>query len=126
MFLKNFDIISPEITLYYKGETNHPSIIAGALTILSCLIALVFVIINLIDCINKKNPIAYFFNRYIEDIGSYYINSTSLFNYIHLVKVYPREFIDIDFNKIEIIGLNTTLENFAISNFNLEKYHHWI
>jgi len=126
MFLKKFDIISPEITLYYKGETNHPSIISGVITIISCLVVLVFSIIYLVDCLNKKNPTAYFFNRYIEDIGDYYINSTSLFSYIQLIKSHPRVPIDIDFNKVEIIGFNASLESFIRSNYNLDNYYHWI
>ena len=126
MFLKKFDIISPEITLYYKGETNHPSIISGVITIISCLVVLVFGIINLVDCLNKRKPTAYFFNRYIEDIGDYYINSTSLFSYIQLIKYYPRVPIDLDFNKVEIIGLNVSLQTFINSNYNLEAFHHWI
>jgi len=124
MFLKSFDIISPEITLYYKGETNHPSIISGLLTIISFLVVLVFGIISFLDCVNKKNPTAYFFNRYIEDIGEYYINSTSLFNYIQLIKPNPRGPIDIEFNKIEIIGINQTIQTFINTNYNLENYHH--
>ena len=126
MFLKKFDIISPEITLYYKGETNHPSIISGIITIISCLIVLIFGMFYLVICLNKKNPTAYFFNRYIEDIGDYYINSTSLFSYIQLFKSYPRVSIDIDFNKIEIIGFNASLESFIRSNYNLDRYYHWI
>ena len=126
MFLKSFDIISPEITLYYKGKINHPSIISGLLTIISCLIVLSFSVNNLINCLEKKNPTAYFFNRYEEDIGEYYINSTSLFNYIQLIKQYPREPIDIDFNKIEIIGLNQSIYTFIKNKYNLENYYHWI
>ena len=126
MFLKKFDIISPQITLYYKGETNHPSIISGVITIISCIIVLIFGIINLVDCLNKKKPTAYFFNRYIEDIGDYYINSTSLFSYIQLFKSYPRVSIDIDFNKVEIIGINVSLQAFVGSNYNLERFDHWI
>jgi len=126
MFLKKFDIISPEITLYYRGETNHPSIISGIITIISCLVVLIFGIFYLVICLNKKNPTAYFFNRYIEDIGDYYINSTSLFSYFQLFKSYPRVSIDIDFNKIEIIGFNASLESFIRSNYNLDRYYHWI
>ena len=78
-------MISPEITLYYKGKANHPSIISGTITIISCLTTFTFGIINLVNCLSRKNLRAYFFNRYIGDIGDYYINSTSLFNYIQLI-----------------------------------------
>ena len=74
----------------------------------------------------QKKPTAYFFNRYIEDIGDYYINSTSLFSYIQLFKSYPRVSIDIDFNKVEIIGINFSLQAFINSNYNLERFDHWI
>ena len=126
MFLKDLDFISPEITLYYKGKTNHPSIISGVIAIISCLVVLIFGIINFVDCLNKKNPSTYFFNRYIEDIGEYYINSTSLFNYIQLINSRPRVSLNIDFNKVEIIGINRTLEHFINSNYNLGNYYHWI
>ena len=84
MFLKSFDIISPTITLYYKGDTSHPSIISGVISIIACVIILILGIIDLTNYLKKKNPTAHFFNRYVKDIGDFYINETSLFNYIQL------------------------------------------
>ena len=125
MFLKNFDLISPKITLYYKGEKNHTSIISGVITIICCLITLVLGIIDLVNCVKMKNPTAYFFNRFVEDIGDFYINKTSLFNYIQLINMRSREPVDIDYTKIEIIGINISLDTVINKNFNLENFHHW-
>ena len=125
MFLKNLDIISPKITLYYKGEKTHNSRISGIITIIGSVIILVLCIIDLVNCFKKKNPTAYFFNRYVEDVGDFYINETSLFNYFQLVNKRSREPIDIDFNKIEIVGINISLDTVIDNNFNLENFHHW-
>ena len=51
MFLKNFDFLSPPITLYYKGENSHSSIFAGILTIIVYLICLTFGIVYAIQFI---------------------------------------------------------------------------
>ena len=125
MFLKTFDIISPKVTLYYKGEKSHTSIISGIITIIGCFIILILGIIDFVNCLKKKNPTAYYFNRYIEDIGDFYINKTSLFNYIQLINMRSREPVDIDYDKIEIIGINVSLDTVITKNYNLEKFYHW-
>ena len=125
MFLKSFDIISPTITLYYKGDTSHPSIISGVISIIACVIILILGIIDLTNCLKKNKLTAYFFNRYVEDIGDFYINETSLFNYIQLIGMRSRQPVDIDYNKIEIIGINISLETVISKNYNLESFYHW-
>ena len=34
MFFKQFDLISPDITLYFKGQEKHSSIISGIISLL--------------------------------------------------------------------------------------------
>ena len=36
-----------------------------------------------------------------------------------------REPVDIDYTKIEIIGINISLDTVINKNFNLENFHHW-
>ena len=71
MFLKKLDMISPPITLYFKGADSHVSIYSGILTIMAYIIILVAAIYYVLEFINRKNPKAYFFTRYIEDEGSF-------------------------------------------------------
>ena len=75
--LEFFDLLSPEITLYYKGKLSHSSNISGILTIISIIITLIFTIIFLED-LKRKNPSAFYYNRYIEDIKPIPYNSSGL------------------------------------------------
>ena len=77
MFIKKLDMLSPPITLYYKGENNHSSIFSGILTVISYAIILAAGIYYALEFINKDNPTAYFYNRYMEDVGTFPINASS-------------------------------------------------
>ena len=72
--LKKLDCLSPPITLYYKGENQHSSILSGILSLLYIASLLATAIYYLRKYINKDNPQAYFFNRYIEDAGNFPLN----------------------------------------------------
>lgn len=82
-FIKKLDILSPPITLYYEGKEKHSSIPSSILSVLATIIVFIFGIIFILECINKEKPVAYFFNHYVENIGSFPLNSSSLFHYIH-------------------------------------------
>ena len=82
MILKKLDWLSPPITLYFKGEGEHSSIFSGILSIIAYILVFVAGIFYFYEYINRKNPKAYFFNRYIEDAGSFPLNSSSMFNFI--------------------------------------------
>ena len=71
MFLKQLDMLSPKITLYYKRKNKHASIISGILTLITFAGILGFILPFIIRFINRENPIAYFFNRYVDDIGTF-------------------------------------------------------
>ena len=80
MIIRKFDFLSPKITLYFKGNYKHSSISSGIITILSYLIILVCIIYYTLDFIDRGNPTIYFFNRYVEDTGTFGLNSSSLFH----------------------------------------------
>ena len=61
MFFKKFDMLSPPITLYFKGDNTHPSIFSGILSIIAYAIILSFGIYYALEFINKENPTAFFF-----------------------------------------------------------------
>ena len=123
MFLRATDMLSPKITLYYKQKNTHNSIISGILTIIAYVLILVYAFIFTIKYINKENPSAYYFNRYVEDVGNFSFKSSHFFNYLQLLNSGNTETIDIDFTKIEIIGINTTLETFFE---NKENFSFWV
>ena len=125
MFIKKLDILSPPITLYYKGENGHSSIFSGILSFIVYAIVFAASIYYFLDFINKENPSAYFFNRYIEDAGTFPINSSSMFNFIQIYRTDNNEPIPTDFNKIEIIAVDITIDNY-VNNTDLSQYNHWL
>ena len=125
MFFKKFDIISPPITLYFKGDSMHSSIFSGILTIVVYLIIFAFGIYYALEFIQKTNPTAFFFNRYIEDAGEFPLNSSSMFHYINFRNTENQISEPIDFDMIRIIGI----EEITINNYpfiDLKKTPHWL
>ena len=118
-------MLSPKITLYYKQKNTHASAISGILTIISYSIIISFSIIYFIGYISKDNPTAFFFNRYIDDIGTFSFSENYFFNYVKFINVRNRKEIQIDFDKIEIIGINTTINDY-LNNENEDNQSHWI
>lgn len=125
MFLKKFDTISPHITLYFKGNNIHSSILSGILTIEMYIIIFVFGVYYALEFIHKKNPSAFFFNRYIEDAGLFPLNSSSMFHYINLRRTIDSSISEIDFDMIRIIGIeDVTIDNYP--SIDLKNTRHWL
>lgn len=120
MFIKKFDFLSPPITLFFKGEAIHSTIFSALLSIVSYAIVIAFFFYYALEFINKENPTAYFFNRYIEDAGIFPVNASSMFGFVQMMdskEILPKE---TDFDAIRIIGLDRiTIDNYMANN-NLE------
>ena len=54
MILKEIDILSPEITLFYNGSLSHSSRISGILTIIACAILVLCASYYFKDILNKS------------------------------------------------------------------------
>ncbi len=87
-----------------------------------------FGVFYFVQYIKKSNPNFYFYNRYIEDAGTYPLSYESLFHYIifqdsddgvkyHNVKINPDE--------VNIIGLDVAIPSYE-EDENLEHYNHWL
>ena len=126
MLIKKFDFLSPPITLYFKGENVHSSIFSGILSIICYSIVIVFCIIYALDFVNRENPTAYFFNRYIKNAGEFPINASSLFNYVQMMN--SKELIPkhVDFDSIRIFGLERVGVDDYMEDNDLEHYNHWL
>ena len=126
MIFKKIDMLSPPITLFFKGDNSHSSIFSGILTIVAYIIIVIFGVYYSLDFIQKKNPSVFFFDRYIEDSGEFTLNSSSIFHYIELrYSLNPNIVSSLDFDMIRIIGLESiTIDNYPITN--LENTPHWL
>ena len=121
MIIRNLDFLSPKITLYFKGKYKHSSIFSGLITILSYSVILACIIYYTLDFIDRSNPTIYFFNRYVEDAGVYYLNESSLFHYINLISTTRDRSTVYDFNSIRIYGIQIILE--AYLNINIDFFN---
>ena len=125
MILKQCDLLSPPITLHFKGYSIHPTIFSGILTIATYLIIFASMIYYSINYIYKVNPHIYFYTRYIENAGIFPFNSSSLFHFIKLTNSIDSEEQIIDYKSIRIFGFESIVDNY-ISNNNLSSYDHWL
>ena len=89
MFHHNIDFLSPQITLYHKGLLYHSSIISGILSILFCIIFIIFTVSYLTKLWNRESDTQKMntFNGFIENASEYIINSSSFFNFINSNKI---------------------------------------
>ena len=100
MFLNNFDMLSPPITLYYDEKSQHTSIFSGLLSIVVFIIVFIAAIYYFLIFIERSSPKAYFFNKYIADAGSFPVNASSMFNFIQLTDKVSNEVIPFDFGHL--------------------------
>ncbi len=128
MFLiKKFDLLSPPITLFFKGEPQHPSIPSVILSIISYSLVLVATIYYFLGFINKDSPKAYFFTRYIEDAGYFPVNASSMFNYIQFIDKYDNTKLGFDFSVLRAVGVNSIYYDQYMNNPEaIETENHWI
>ena len=120
--LKQLDTLSPQITLFYKGFDRHSSSISGILSILTYSTIIILGIIFSLDFLLKRNPRAYFYNRFIYDVGIFSFNNSGLFHFILGGEINNISYDDRAFN---VIGVNKAT-SFTNEKRNITLYDHWI
>ena len=127
MFIKKCDFISPTITLYFKGSSSHVSIYSGILSIITIIIIIIATIYYLLEFIRRNSPKAYFFTRYVEDAGTFPLNSTQMFHFIQLTDPVSNQKIPLDFKAFRIIGFDDVYADDYMNNAEIVKTKdHWI
>jgi len=125
--LKKVDMISPPVTLFFRGEDKHSSIFAGILTIIVYIAIFALAIYYFLGFINKTNPTAYFFDRFQDDAGIFPLNASSIFHYIGLENLNVEGTEPIDFDMVRIVGFkNVIIDNYAAGDVDLETIPHWL
>ena len=127
MFLKKLDWISPPITLYFKGEGAHVSIYSGILSIVAYVITFAATIYYALGFINRESPKAYFFNRYVEDAGTFPVNATQMFHFFQLSDPNTNKKVPLDFSAFRIVGFDNAYSDDYMKNKEIvTEKDHWI
>ena len=127
MFFKKIDMLSPYITLYFKGGKRHSSKFSGILSIIAYIFVVIAGIYYILDFISKQNPKAYFYNRYVDNAGDFPLNSSSMFNFIQIYDISTNEAIPFDYSKIRVIGTDEVLSNEYMNDPNIiVNKNHWL
>ena len=127
MFLKKFDWISPPITLFFKGEGSHVSIYSGLLSIVAYVIVVAATIFYALQFINRESPKAYFFTRYVEDAGTFPLNSTQMFNFIQVSDPQSNQKVPLDFEAFRIVGFDDAYSDDYMKDPSIVKIkNHWV
>lgn len=113
------DYISPQITLFYQKRDRHVHSISGFLTIVSYALLASFSGYFISLLLNRKDPTAYFFNKFVDDVGTFPLNSSSMFHYITVGNV------KIDFKAVNIVGVPKYITYYQKNN-NLSLLEHWV
>ena len=126
MFIKKFDFLSPPITFYHKGYLSHPSILSGILSIISMILILIFAVYYSLEIIQKKNPKIFSYTTFVEDAGTFSLNSSHLFHFLSMSSIFNNFTNDgINFTYFRIIGLQDYYEEYLYKK-NLSEYEHWL
>ena len=126
MFIKKLDYLSPTVTFYYKGYLSHSSILSGIISIISILIIIIQIGYYALYIIQRKGLNAFYFNSFLEDIGIFPFNASSLFHFISLGELGKNYWNEgVNFTKYRIIGFET-YNSYYLEDKNLSNYNHWL
>jgi len=126
MFIKKLDYLSPNVTFYYKGYLSHSSIISGIISIISIFLIIIQMGYYSLYIMKRKGLNAFYFNSFLEDIGIFPLNASSLFHFISLGELGQNYWNEgVNFTKYRILGFET-YSTYYLDDKNLSKYNHWL
>ena len=126
-YIKKFDMLSPPITLYFKGEDQHHSIYSAILSIIAYALVFAAAIYYFLGFVNKDSPKAYFFTRYVEDAGVFPVNASSMFNYIQFIDKNDNTKLGFDFGVLRAVGVNSIYyEQYSGDPEVINTDSHWV
>ena len=126
MSLKNFDYISPKITLYFYGTRRHTSKFGGTLTILMVLLSATYVFYLIYNIIRHKISNFMLYRTYLVDAGQFYFNDTTgIFHYFQLYDFKTRENEEYNSKYIRIF-MSRLYRTYINEHDSLSENEHWV
>ena len=121
--MKNFDFLSPSITLFYFDRRTHTSKFGGILMILMVITYLAYIIYELKCSFSHLIVNSMYYKKYKYEAGYFAFNASSLFHFFQFKNVRTEIYDEYDPKNIRIFTLRTL--NFT-NESDLEKNDHWV
>ena len=134
MFLKKFDVLSPNITLYYYNQKRHSSCVGGFLTIIMIIFGIYIIFQYSLIKIYPSSSSLLIYRNFEKEINIFF-NKTGLFHYIWIFNEkyimdnqINQNLIQLNNNKRRIIRIYMTYlyDKNDFNSSNLKDNDHWV
>ena len=126
MSFKNIDYLSPEITLFYYGNSRHTTICGAFLTLLLLFISAIYIFYLMLNISNHELSSFVLYRNYITDIVHYYFNeSTGIFHYFQIYDTKSRTYGEYNSKYIRIF-ISRISKEYQENKESLYENEHWV
>ena len=133
MFLKNCDILSPNITLYYYNKKRHSSVVGGLLSLIMIIIYIYLFIHYTFFKIYASDSSLLIYRNYNKNIynnfnDSNHLHNILIFNENNLNNNASQNLIQLNNLKRGILRIYMTYsyDNYDFNSLNLNENDHWV
>ena len=126
MSLKDFDLLSPKISLYYYGRIRHSAIFGGILTIIMISFCIIYIINIFLETYANASSTFHYYKHFFRDPGIYSFNSTDgIFHYFQIYN--PKNNTQVSFNTKYIhLFMSYIKEDYKLNPEILSENDHWV
>ena len=126
MSFKNIDCLSPEITLFFYGNSRHSTYCGSILTLVLYILSAFYIINLIINISNHEISSFMFYQKYITDITHYYFNDTTgIFHFFQIYDTKSGTFGKFNPRFVRIV-MYKAKEYQNINKDNIYENEHWI
>ena len=126
MSLRDFDLLSPKISLYYYGRIRHSAIFGGILTIIMISFCIIYIINIFLETYANASSTFHYYKHFFRDPGIYSFNSTDgIFHYFQIYN--PKNNTQVSFNTKYIhLFMSYIKEDYKLNPEILSENDHWV
>ena len=126
MSLRDFDLLSPKISLYYYGRIRHSANFGGILTIIMIFFCIIYIINIFLETYANASSTLHYYKHFFKDPGIYnFSNTDGIFHYFQIYN--PKNNTQVSFNTKYIhLFMSYIQEDYKINPELLSENDHWV
>ena len=126
MSLRDFDLLSPKISLYYYGRIRHSANFGGILTIIMIFLCIIYIINIFLETYANASSTLHYYKHFFKDPGIYnFSNTDGIFHYFQIYN--PKNNTHVSFNTKYIhLFMSYIQEDYKINPELLSENDHWV